>query len=58
MITKKQMKKEREATKREDREEEVWAIINFLEEKAAGFIFFLLYFLKFSILADYFVRPK
>jgi hypothetical protein len=54
-------KKEMETAKREDHEEEEkeeWAMTDFLEEKAAGFIFFLLYFLKFSILADYFFRPK
>ncbi len=62
MRIKKQMKKkEMETAKREDHEEEEkeeWAMTDFLEEKAAGFIFFLLYFLKFSILADYFFQPK
>ena len=43
MITKKQMKKEREATKREDREEEVWAITGFSEEKAVKFVFFFFF---------------
>ena len=43
MRTKKQMKKkEKETAKREDRkEEEVWAITDFSEEKVVGFVFYL-----------------